>query len=78
MSDCKEHFEKLSAYLDGELQDEDAAEIIKHLEECDCCKTCLETLQKSRELLTRMPAPEMPEDMKSRLKDCIRREKSRS
>ncbi len=78
MSDCKEHFDKLSAYLDGELSGENVSELLRHLEECDCCRSCLETLKASRELLSRMPAPEMPEDMKSRLKECIRREKPRS
>ena len=39
--DCKKYFERISEYLDGELDDEICREIEAHLKECTECRECL-------------------------------------
>ena len=70
---CRQLADKLSAYLDGELQEKDAKEVMKHLEECECCRHCVETLKLTRDTVRKMSKPEMPKDMKDRLKSCLRK-----
>jgi anti-sigma factor RsiW len=75
-NECAELEERLSAFLDGEAPEEDVAELLKHLEECHCCRSCLETLRATRALLRKMPHPEIPPEMKARLKACLKAEKA--
>jgi len=70
---CKELMEKLSGFLDGEVGGREVEEILEHLEECECCKHCYETLKATREMVRTMPAPEMPQDLKDRLKACLKK-----
>ncbi len=73
MSDhCQELMERFSEYLDGEMCDEECQELLGHLEECACCKNCLETLRQTKNLLNKMPAEDMPADLKERLKNCLK------
>ncbi len=57
---CRRHQERLSLYLDGQLSDEEAARLEKHLEECETCTEQLATLRSTVELLRSAPAPRMP------------------
>jgi anti-sigma factor RsiW len=70
---CKELMEKLSSYLDGEAESREVEEILAHLEKCDCCRHCYETLKATRQMVQTMPAPEMPRDLKNRLKACLKK-----
>jgi len=74
--DCQQLIERVSAYLDGEVEGQDLAELLHHLEECRCCQHCLATLRATRELLRKMPAPQLPDDLKARLKACLKESKS--
>lgn len=69
------HFDKISEYLDGELDQGTTEEIERHLEECPECRDCVETLRKTVELLRRSPNEPVPDDVRSRirsaLKDCL-------
>jgi len=71
--DCRELTEKLSAFLDGEAEGKDLDRILAHLEECRCCRHCLDTLRVTREALKKIKPPEMPADMKKRLKACLKK-----
>jgi len=71
---CHELADQLSACLDGELEGECLEEILTHLEECDCCKQCADEIKATRDLIGKLPPPQMPEDMKQRLKACLKKE----
>lgn len=70
--ECLELAEKISAHLDQELAGPDLAELLRHLEECGCCRHCLDTLRQTRRLLQHLPGPEMPPDLKAKIKACIK------
>ncbi len=44
---CREIKDKLSAYLDGELESALCAEIEQHLRGCDNCRVVVDTLNKT-------------------------------
>jgi len=52
--------QKLSAYLDGELNDREIQKIEKHLEECAICQEEYESLQSLSSLLAEAPLPDFP------------------
>jgi anti-sigma factor RsiW len=49
---------QLSAYLDGELTPDWAAEVRGHLADCAACRADLETLRATKRLLEALPAPQ--------------------
>jgi len=59
MSDC-EHMDRLSAYYDGEMADEERRELEKHLGRCTSCARELGELQRLSELFAAVPIPQMP------------------
>ncbi len=69
---CKVLREKFSAYIDGEACDEDCKAIAEHIETCECCKSCMESLKATRDMLEKMPWPQIPEHLKDRLKSCLK------
>jgi anti-sigma factor RsiW len=71
MTGCKDHFDKISACLDGDLAECEMDEVLKHLQECPCCQECHDTIKAVKEMLGKMPQPEMPPDLKARLKSCL-------
>jgi anti-sigma factor RsiW len=75
-NECAELAERLSAFLDGEAPEADVAGLLQHLEKCHYCRSCLETLRATRALLQKMPSPEIPPEMKARLKACLKAEKA--
>lgn len=70
---CKELAEKFSEYLDGEACDEDCRLILEHIKECDHCRQCMESLSVTREMLQKLGGQEMPDDLKDRLKACLKK-----
>lgn len=71
--DCAKLIELCFAYLDGELEDKKLEMVLRLLEERVCCRHCHETLRQTRELLSRMPSPELPAELKERLKGCLKK-----
>ena len=70
---CLEMFEKLSEYIDGELDHATCAEIQKHAEDCVACFSCLETLKRTVALRNNAgdkPEP-VPPDLSKKLKEII-------
>ena len=68
---CVEMLDKLSEFLDDEL-DEMACEIIEHhASECMACKVCLETLKRTIELCRRIDTRPVPESFSARLKQSL-------
>jgi len=64
---CKALFERLSEYIDGELDASLCAEIGSHLDGCDPCKAFLESLRRTVLILERTPAARLPEDVRAEI-----------
>ena len=68
---CLELFEKLSEYLDNELDEVTCRDIEKHIEECVPCFVCLQTLKRTIDLCKQTENRSVPEDFSTRLKEVI-------
>ena len=68
---CLEMFEKLSEYIDGELDHATCAKIQKHAEDCVACFTCLETLKRTVALCNNVGDRPIPQNLSERLKEII-------
>jgi len=69
---CLAIFEKLSEYIDQELDTMACAEIQQHLDDCQCCHVCLETLKRTVALCREVKPDPVPEALSSRLRELIR------
>lgn len=65
---CRELFERLSEYVDGELSQEICAEIQRHMEGCDPCVAFAKTLKKTADLCRRLPSQPIPPEVVADLK----------
>jgi anti-sigma factor RsiW len=68
---CIAMFEKLSEYIDGELDPVTCRQIEAHLKECISCKICLLTLKKTVNLCKEMAPNPVPEDLSQKLRTMI-------
>jgi anti-sigma factor RsiW len=68
---CLEMFEKLSEYIDGELDQATCAEIQKHAEDCVACFSCLETLKRTIALCKNVEDKPIPVNLSEKLKELI-------
>jgi anti-sigma factor RsiW len=68
---CVAMFEKLSEYIDGELDRLTCRELEKHVENCISCKICLATLKKTINLCRGMAADPLPEGFSEKLKQTL-------
>ena len=72
---CKKGFEKISEYLDGELDDNLCREIEEHLRHCPVCRECVDSMRKTIQLCKKAATEEIPVDARERLKskllECI-------
>lgn len=59
-SDWDEQRERLSAYLDGELNEDERVALEQHLPTCEQCQRALDDLREVRTLLRAMPIPTPP------------------
>lgn len=57
---CRELFERLSEYVDGELSQEICEEIQRHMEGCEPCVAFAKTLKKTAEMCRRLPSRPIP------------------
>jgi anti-sigma factor RsiW len=70
-ADCLAMFEKLSAYIDNELDPLTCKDIETHAEHCIACQACLATLKKTVALCKEAPDQPPPEAFSQRLKQLI-------
>jgi len=68
---CLEMFQKLSEFIDEELDHVSCAEIEKHAENCVACFTCLETLKRTVAIRKNVKDQPIPQDFSRRLKAII-------
>jgi len=57
---CRELFERLSEYVDGELSQELCEEIRKHMDGCNPCVNFAKTLKTTADLCRRLPSQPIP------------------
>jgi anti-sigma factor RsiW len=71
-TDCIAMFEKLSEYIDKELDELTCKDIERHAEECIPCKACLETLKRTVDLCKHVKEDPAPESLSLKLKDMVK------
>ncbi len=71
MKICKNYFEKLSEYLDGELDRRTCHEIEAHLKTCPECRHCADSLKKTIQLCRETSKEKVPSEMRARLKTAL-------
>jgi anti-sigma factor RsiW len=70
---CRELFEKLSDYLDGELDPALCSAIEVHLGDCPPCQDFLRSLERTVALVRRLPAEPLPAEAKRELIEAAAR-----
>lgn len=68
---CRELFEKLSEYIDDELDPANCDAIEVHLTDCPPCQSCLATLKQTVALCRELKTSAMPEAASQRLRAMI-------
>ena len=69
---CKAIFEKISAYLDGDLDEQTCLEIHKHLEVCPECSDRFESLKKTVEVCKSLPKERVSKEIHERLRATLK------
>ena len=70
--ECKKDFERLSEYLDGELDEEMCRKMERHFHECPECRECVESMRKTVQLCREFAVEEIPLDARERLRSMLR------
>jgi anti-sigma factor RsiW len=68
---CRELFERLSEYVDGELSQEICEEIRRHMDGCEPCVAFTRTLRKTAEVCRRLPSRPIPPDVAADLRAVL-------
>lgn len=70
---CKKAIHQISSYLDGELDEELKQALAVHLDKCHHCHVVLDTTRKTIELYCDGQLFPLPDDVRGRLHDALRR-----
>ena len=65
--ECLALFERLSEYLDGEIDPLVCAGVERHLADCDRCQVFLESLRRAVAHVASVEPPELPDDLKAEI-----------
>jgi anti-sigma factor RsiW len=68
---CLEMFEKLSEYIDGELDHVTCSDIEQHADKCVACFSCLETLKRTVAICKNIEDKPVPKEFSQKLKEII-------
>jgi anti-sigma factor RsiW len=68
---CLALFEKLSQYLDDELDRAACREIERHMHDCQACRNCLETLRRTTQICRQFDEREVPEAFSRHLRRAL-------
>ena len=68
---CREIFERLSEYLDQELDPELCSKIERHLDGCEPCEAFLESLRRTIGHVGRARSEGLPEDLRAQLRRAL-------
>jgi anti-sigma factor (TIGR02949 family) len=66
------HIEHISEFLDGELDEATCEEIRAHIRDCPECRACVESLERTVDVMKRTPRESVPRDVKNRLRAALR------
>ena len=64
---CRQVVDKISEYLDGELDPELVRELERHLEHCEDCRVVVDTTRKTVEIFYHTDPAPLPGDVRERL-----------
>lgn len=67
---CREVFERLSEYMDGELDAAECEKMDVHMDGCSPCQAFLESLRRTVDILHRFPGRRLEETEKRRILDA--------
>ena len=70
---CESVIREISNYIDGELDLSAKQELERHLEHCEECKMVVDQTKLTVDVFCDSQPVELPEDVKSRLHDALRR-----
>lgn len=73
MKTCKELCEQLSDYLDGSVGERECRLIEEHLGKCPPCALMYESLRITVSICEKGVSDEVPQDVRSRLKNFLRK-----
>jgi anti-sigma factor RsiW len=68
---CRELFERLSEYVDGELSQEICEEIHRHMDGCEPCVAFAKTLKTTAEMCRRLPSKPIPAEVADDLRTLL-------
>jgi len=68
---CREAIDVLADYLDQILSSQMASQLESHLRDCQPCVAYVATYRKTRELVGKTGHVEMPEELKTRLRQFL-------
>ncbi len=71
---CKDILEKLSEYLDGELDPKLCQDLERHMEDCHPCLVFVNTLKKTITLYKFASSEPLPKEVHLRLHDYLKKE----
>jgi anti-sigma factor (TIGR02949 family) len=69
---CRQVVDKISEYLDGELDPELVRELERHLEHCEDCRVVVDTTRKTVEVFCHTEPAPLPNDVRERLNQLFR------
>jgi anti-sigma factor (TIGR02949 family) len=64
---CRQVVDKISEYLDGELDPEMVRELERHLEHCEDCRVVVDTTRKTVDVFCHTEPAPLPVDVRERL-----------
>jgi RNA polymerase sigma-70 factor (ECF subfamily) len=70
---CPDIVALFSRHLEGEISAGVCADMEKHLQACDRCRSRCDSLQRTLAMCRRAPLPEVPEPVQTRVKQALRR-----
>lgn len=70
--ECRKNFERISEYLDGELDQDFCYKIEQHLEQCPECRACVDALRKTIDLCKKTAIEKVPPETHDRLRLKLR------
>jgi anti-sigma factor RsiW len=71
---CREMLEKLSEYIDGELEPRLCRDLEKHLADCNPCLIFVNTLKKTLNLYKYASSEPLPKEVHIRLHDYLKKQ----
>lgn len=77
-AECRKLLEKLSEYIDGELDLETCSAIEAHSEDCEPCRAFIESLRRTVTFIQAIPRFSLTEEMKREVIAAYGRRRSKS